>query len=225
MIKFKVFFITCLCLLSTFAIVMRIGSTEKVEVVEKRIDTFPYTVGGFQGKDIEMSQGIVDELNTDAHIFRRYLAISGDAITLYIGYYGTRKGGRSKHIPLSCYPGSGWSILESRTSEFDLLINGQERRERLNFLRVKKGTEEELVYYWNQVMGDKILSSGIQMNYYRFLNKILYNRNDGSFVRVSIPLSTTISNDSRKLLSFVREIYPIIVELWPVEKTVREGQS
>jgi len=49
-------------------------------------------------------------LETISNVYRRYADADGRVIQLYIGYYGTAKGGRPSHVPQYCYTGHGYSI-------------------------------------------------------------------------------------------------------------------
>lgn len=220
MIQFRTFIVSCVCMLTALVIVQRIHSGSNVEVIEQNMDKFPYKIGDYIGIDIPMEASVIKELNTDVSVFRRYVNEQGERITLYIGYYGTKKGGRTGHSPGGCYPGSGWAILDETDVEVPVDLNGNEKMIPLNALQVTKGVVRECVYHWYQSNGDKVLSSGIAQNFHRFKGKILYNRNDGAFIRVSVSVTQSLSYTKNKLKSFVKEIYPLIVKYWPEEREV-----
>jgi len=209
----SLFFILCACLIARKMI------STRVEVVTFGIDNLPKHIGEYTSVEIPIEDKVVRELNTDGYIFRKYVNGS-DEMLLYIGYYGTRKGGRSDHTPAGCYPGSGWSIIDSYETDMELSVNGRPRHIRLNSLLVKKGHTNELVFYWYQSQADQVLTSGIKMNLYRFTNKMLHNRNDGSFIRVSTPIIKSIDVSESKMKIFVQTIFPLIVNHWPVEKDI-----
>jgi EpsI family protein len=204
-------------MLIALVLVQRIHSGLNVEVIDKNIDRFPYKIGKLTGIDVEMEDAVVKELNTDVYIFRKYINDKGSEITLYIGYYGTRKGGRTGHNPSACYPGSGWTILNQSEVKVPVFLDGTERMITLNSLQVKKGNLTQLVYNWYQSNGDEVLSSGIEQNLHRFKSKILHNRNDGAFVTVSAPIIRNLFNTQNSVHAFIREIFPLIVNHWPEE--------
>jgi EpsI family protein len=204
-------------MLIALVLVQRIHSGLNVQVIDKNIDRFPYKIGKLTGIDVEMEDAVVKELNTDVYIFRKYINDKGSEITLYIGYYGTRKGGRTGHNPSACYPGSGWTILNQSEVKVPVFLDGTERMITLNSLRVKKGNLTQLVYNWYQSNGDEVLSSGIEQNLHRFKSKILHNRNDGAFVTVSAPIIRNLFNTQNSVHAFIREIFPLIVNHWPEE--------
>jgi EpsI family protein len=210
--------VSFLCMLACFVFVQRTPSSSSVEVIEKNLDRFPYQVGDFIGTDIRMEDAVVKELNTDVCVYRKYADNGGEEITLYIGYYGTKRGGRTGHNPGGCYPGSGWAILDEAQVKVAIALNGNERKITLNALQVKKGGMRERVYHWYQSNGDEVLSDGIDQNLHRFKSKILYNRNDGAFIRVSAIITESLSHADGVLRNFIRDIFPLIVKHWPEEK-------
>jgi len=207
-------------MLVAFIFVQKIHSSSNVEIIEKNLDKLPHEIGNFMGIDIKMDDAVVKELNTDVYVFREYVDDKGEKITLYIGYYGTKKGGRTGHNPGGCYPGSGWAILDNTKVEVPVSPNGNERMILLNALQVKKGVIREKVYHWYQSNGDEILSSGIEKNLYRFISKIIYNRNDGAFISVSAPVTQSLSYTENRIQTFIKEIFPLIVKHWPKEKEI-----
>lgn len=212
------FLISCLCLIITFIIIQNIQVGTNVIVVEKNLDNFPYSIGEYVGSDIPVEDSVIRVLDTDAYIFRNYSRNAGQPITLYIGYYGTKKGGRSTHTPAGCYPGSGWGIIREQRVSVPITLDGRQRAIELNMMLVSKGDARQLVYYWNQTNKDQVLTTGIQKNLNRFKNRLLYNRNDGAFIRVSQEINQDISRNKSDLEEYIREIFPIIVKYWPEEK-------
>ena len=217
MIQCRSLIISCLCMLVAFVFVQKIGTRANVEVIDKGLDNFPYRIGSFVGADLIMDAGVVKELNTDVFVFREYDSDKGEKIDLYIGYYGTKKGGRTGHNPYACYPGSGWTILDKGREKVRITFNGSKRIISLNILEVAKGPEKIFVYHWYQSNGDEVLSSGVDQNLYRFKRKILYDRNDGAFIRVSAQVAQSLPYTKNRLRNFIRKIFPLIVEHWPKE--------
>lgn len=220
MMHYKTFLISCLCIMTAFVLVKMIPSGQNVEVIEKKLDKLPYRIGNYTGVDMKLEDGVVKELDTDVYIFRRYLKEQDEEITLYIGYYGTRKGGRTGHVPEACYPAVGWGILDESRVKVPVLFDGKDRMITINSLKVKKGNTTGLVYHWYQSSGDKVLSSGVAQNLQRFKTKILYNRDDGAFIRVSAPVTQSLSYTKNGLDSFIKKLYPLIVKYWPEEKEI-----
>ncbi len=216
----KSFIIAFLLIMFTYGVVHNLHLGTDVVVVNKNLNRLPYTINDFQGIDISLDENIVKILDTDVYLFRNYVSQGGAPITLYIGYYGTKKGGRSDHIPEGCYPGSGWSILaEGRTR---IVIPGERwsRTVVLNTLEVKKDDATELVYHWYQSERDKVILSGLQQNMHRFMSRLMSNRDDGAFVRVSMNNHGDKARTRDDMERFIRELFPLIAEYWPQEEEI-----
>lgn len=196
--------------------ILEIGTD--VMVVHKRLDKFPRQIGVYDSVDISMESTVIQELDTDDYLFRRYIAPEGDSLTLYIGYYGTRKGGRSDHNPQGCYPGSGWAIIGQEMVELAVKHSDPSHRIMLNRMDVSKSGAKEIVYYWYQVNRDKVMSSGIHLNINKFLSRLIYRRSDGAFVRVSAETNGDPERVKATIEQFIYDVYPLIVDYWPLEK-------
>src|SRR5207244_1770195 len=105
-------------------------------------------------------------LNADGHLLRRYEKSPAQFLWLYVGYYGTEKGGRTGHLPQYCLPGAGYQI-ESLGKEWIQTAGGDEVR--VNRLLARKNGEETLILYWIQSDGSRVVDSGVKMNINRFM--------------------------------------------------------
>lgn len=204
------FLISLIVLLITLGSVVYISGRPLPKVVEKKLNSLPYAIGPWEGKDFSFDRLVIDELDTDDRISRNYIhKNNGYLITLYIGYYGTKKGGRTGHNPNACYPSSGWEIVSDTANSIT------EDYDEVNRMLVQKGSVSQIVYHWYQDE-DKIIQSGIEQNINRFINKLRYNRDDGAFVRISID---GINEGSEAALKqFGNLLIPLISENWPIEE-------
>lgn len=212
------FLISCFLLSTAILILYCFVSRPEVIVIAKGFDKFPVSFNEYSGKDIKMGDNVVKELDTDVYVFRSYIS-HDNMIMLYIGYYGTRKGGRTGHNPNACYPSTGHAILDEE--KVTLQVNSLEGKNRaviVTRLIITKNGEKQIVYHWYQSLGNKILASGMQQNFYRFKTRLLYNRNDGAFIRVSAIVKDTIDLTDDDLKNFISSMMPLIEQCWPVEK-------
>jgi len=193
-----------------------------VVVVSKNLERLPYTISNFQGVDLSMDENILRILDTDVYLFRNYVTQGGDPITLYIGYYGTKKGGRSDHNPEGCYPGAGWSILSEGRTQIFIPDKQWNRAVDLNILEVKKDNATQLVFHWYQSDRDKVIVSGVQQNIHRFISRLLSNRDDGAFVRVSMNIHGDKARTRDDIERFIKQLFPLIAEYWPQEEEISQ---
>lgn len=211
------FFISCLVLLGAIFIVNFLLLRPEVIVVDKGFDRLPVIIEGVFGEDIKMTDKVVRELDTDASVFRNYFGKNN--IVLYIGYYGTKKGGRTGHNPNACYPSSGFAILDEKKVALPVkFLDENKTTVELTRLLITKDNEKQIVYHWYQSSRNQILSNGIEQNIHRFKMLLLHNRNDGAFVRVSATVKESIPATENNLIPFIGKVIPLIEQHWPIEK-------
>ena len=78
------------------------------------LDALATSLGGWNAIDIEMDQAVADMLGADHNVQRAYHHPLGYTVFVYIGYYGSARGGVPEHTPGVCYPAQGWTIVSSR---------------------------------------------------------------------------------------------------------------
>jgi EpsI family protein len=154
------------------------------------------------------------ELRADFNLQRAYVDGSGEVIWLYVGYYGTRHGGRPEHTPRGCYTGAGWGIRAARTLDVDPMVGF-----RVNEYVVEREGAQQLVHYWYRSHRRTGLLGGLDQNLDRVAGRLLSGRADGALVRISTPLP--VSGDEvmarSRLLAFAAEIDSELARRWPRE--------
>lgn len=213
------FIISAFILALSILFISYVSRRGQVIVTEKRLDTLPMSLAGRTGYDATFDDGVYKVLNADQNLLRRYVGEEGDLVWLYIGYYGTQKGGRTGHLPQYCYPGSGWDINEmSKVS----LRNIDGNPVTVNKITVSRKGVKTIALYWIHSDRDRVMDSGLKMNLNRFSRRIRDNRDDGAFVRIS---RVAYENDEKKCLEevkrFAEELIKALPRHWPVEKEIR----
>lgn len=204
-------------LLVTLILASMVAFRTPPEIIRMNLEDLPMEIDGYKAVEARFSESVYQALNADRHIYRHYYTNQGERIDLYIGYYGTAKGGRSSHLPEACLPGAGWGIVdrEQITVQPDDLLQDAV----VNYILSRKGHQYQCMIHWYQSAGDKVLSSGIRMNIQRFIGRVFFNRNDGAFVQVSA--ITTSKNDipglRDRLKSFAEKILTLLPHYWPEE--------
>ena len=213
----KPFTISVVILLSTIALVALIARRGQPVVVKTNLENIPIEIAGFKATEDFFPEAVYKELNADKHVYRHYRNADGKQIDLYIGYYGTSKGGRTGHNPYACLPGAGWAIVDAKnvsvTSKYH--TNGVD----VNYVLAHKGEVHESVLHWYQSAGSKVLATGFQQNIERLKGRAFYNRNDGAFVRVSVVTGDKGIEEANLLVkSFAQEILDLLPSYWPLEE-------
>jgi EpsI family protein len=212
----RAFIFTCTLLLVCLAAVGLISRRSEPKVLVTRLERFPLRIAGLNGTDRGLPDGVVKELDTDFYVNRSYSVGIPLDVNLYIGYYGTSKGGRTGHNPYACLPGAGWAIIE--TGSVSLQSPAYPAGVKVNSLLARKGPRFEVVLHWYQTDGNRVLSNGIQQNIERFKSRILRNRNDGAFVRVSALCDEDgIEAAQEATKAFAEEVLRVLPQYWPVE--------
>ena len=211
------FVISMSVLVLTLVLIIAISARGKPAVVKTNLEKLPMEISGMQGVDDTFSESVCKELNTDTYVYRHYLSRDGVQVDLYIGYYGTAKGGRTGHNPIGCLPSQGWGLQESRAIKLKSAYYPDGIP--VNYLFSTNGDSSITTLYWYQSAGTNVLSNGIRQNIQRFQDMIFRNRNDGAFVRITLLADTKDAAAAKKRAElFSEQILNILPNYWPVEK-------
>jgi EpsI family protein len=211
------FIISLLILLSTIGSVTILTSRSVPVVVKTNLENLPMEIAGFKGTEDSLPKAVCEELNADKHLYRHYASADGRQVDLYIGYYGTAKGGRTPHNPYACLPGAGWVIVDSHI--VTLQVEPYPNPLAVSYILARKGDTYQTVLHWYQSAATKVLATGIQQNIQRFLGKLIHNQNDGAFVRVSaLSDSDRVEEAKRRVSAFSKELLCLLPGHWPIEQ-------
>ena len=90
-----------------------------LEVDTRELAQLAPSLGSWSSEDVPVDDDVARMLRADFNVQRAYRHSLGDVVFLYVGYYGTARGGRPEHTPWVCYPSTGWEILASRVVSVD----------------------------------------------------------------------------------------------------------
>ena len=213
------FSISCLLLACTTLGITLVSLRGEPRVVATHLENLPMSIGSYQAVKDDFPQSVYDELNADLHLYRHYVNAGNRRIDLYIGYYGTAKGGRTGHNPYGCLPGSGWAIIEE--DRLTLKPEGYPKPIDVNALLAQRGADFGVMLHWYQSAGNKVLSTGIDQNIQRFIGRIFSNRNDGAFVQLTAPTSKDRVKQAKvRVKAFALKLLPLLPKYWPEEQDV-----
>ena len=103
-------------LLATGALAWALQLQPKLDIDASTLATLPTQIYGYNSYEVPLESTVESVLQADFNLQRAYL--QGDRMVwLYIGYYGTSRGGRPEHTPRGCYTGAGWGIESARKLE------------------------------------------------------------------------------------------------------------
>lgn len=213
----KSFIFSIIIFTVTILAVVGISLRGEPVVIATNLENLPMEIADFKATEDSFPESVYEELNADKHIYRHYRSKEGTQVDLYIGYYGTAKGGRTPHNPYACLSGAGWGII--KTNKVTLKMKYYKSGVNINYILSQKGQQYEAILHWYQSDGTKILDSGIKQNIQRFIGKTLYNKNDGAFVRVSIYTHKEDIHEANSIIvTFAEKVLGLLPQYWPVEK-------
>jgi len=183
-----------------------------LEIDASALTTLPARIEVYEGHDIPLESTVESVLRADFNLQRAYYG-AGSLVWLYVGYYGTTRGGRPEHTPRGCYTGAGWGIESARTLR--VVPNGELR---VNEYLVERNGERRLVHFWYRSAQRTGMLGGWDQNVDRFVGRLADGRADGALVRISTPLSGSDEISARgRLLGFASVLDPLLAERWPTE--------
>jgi len=178
------------------------------------LSTLPMTLGSWSGESVPLDTGVERMLDADFNLQRAYQSPERDQlIWLYVGYYGTRRGGRPEHLPSACYPSAGWTIEHSRT-----LVIDPGRDFRANEYVVSRLGRRRLVHFWYRSSRRTGMVGELNLRLDHLVGRLRGGRADGALVRLSTPLVPAREAEARaRLVAFALELDPLLAECWPRE--------
>ena len=183
-----------------------------LEIDASALATLPTRIDGYDSRDIPLESTVESVLRADFNLQRAYYG-GGSIVWLYVGYYGTTRGGRPEHTPRGCYTGAGWGIESART--LHVVPNGELR---VTEYLVERNGERRLVHFWYHSAQRTGMLGGWDQNIDRFVGRLTVGRADGALVRISTPLDSEDEISARgRLLGFASALDPLLAERWPTE--------
>jgi EpsI family protein len=182
-----------------------------------RLESLPREIEHWRAEDVPLGDTVEAELRADANLQRVWLHANAEPIWMYVGYYGTQRGGRPEHTPRGCYSGAGYGIEATRVVEVDL-----DRGLRVNEYVVEREGERQLVHFWYQSNRRTGLLGGIDQNLDRLVGRLGEGRADGALIRLSTRLLDGDETGARsRLIAFGAVLDPMLAERWPEETAAR----
>lgn len=187
-----------------------------LELDARNIERLPIELAGWKGEDYPISEIVEQLLRADSQVQREYTNAAGELVWLYVGYYGTERGGRPEHTPWACYPSAGW-LIESSTELPLADFEGGIEDARMNELVVEQGGQRRLVHFWYATHRSTALATESALVLDHLIGRFSASgRADGALVRISTPIE---DDDEIAARSRLRKISgPLVLGLanhWP----------
>jgi EpsI family protein len=168
-----------------------------------------------------MEQSVLDILKLSDYMMRVYVSSQDGQmrtmpVWLYVGYYQSQRTGSTYHSPKNCLPGSGWQFVE--TDHVSVPVS-EAQSILINKVLIQKGLDKQIILYWYQDRG-RVIASEYWAKGYMIWDAMTQNRTDGSLVRISVPVTTTMEDAYEHGLSFLRDTWPLLLDYMPTGERV-----
>jgi EpsI family protein len=178
--------------------------------LRKAFAEFPYGWQGWSGNAGLLDDRSAEMLKMSEYMLRNY-ARDKERVSIYIGYYGSQRGGSQIHSPKLCLPASGWAKISESTRQMD--IEGLGRVSLVQSVYQKEDRKEVFVYWYQ--MKDEYITNEYKLRVYRFINSIRYRRNDAAFIRLSAPVDGTVEDAVSSIERFMKDFLPVLKDYLP----------
>ncbi|WP_415236177.1 VPLPA-CTERM-specific exosortase XrtD [Sneathiella sp.] len=174
--------------------------------------SFPLKIGDLIAEEDQIPGIEAEVLQMSDYFLGHYREANLPAISLFIGYYDQQSAGRTPHSPRVCIPSGGWEIRDLQTIE--LMKDGNPVP--VNRVLIGKGEQRLLVYYWFQQRG-KFIANEYAAKFNLLLGGLTSSRTDGALVRLSMPISSTMSEivADKRLEEFSKNLFPVLPKYIP----------
>ncbi|TMA30985.1 MAG: EpsI family protein [Deltaproteobacteria bacterium] len=179
----------------------------------------PRSAGAWHSVELPLASAVESILRADFNLQRAYYdsayydSAGASPVWLYIGYYGTARGGRPEHIPRGCYTGAGWDIESAR-----VIDAGDGSGRRMTEYRVARNGDRQLVHYWYRSSRRTGMVGGVDQRLDQILGRLLQGRADGALIRLSTTLGPSDESQARaRLFALGRELEGQLAQHWPAE--------
>lgn len=176
--------------------------------------SFPKDLGGWESIDAPIAPDVLKVLGPGSFLSRVYYAPHRAQISLFVAYFPSQREGDAIHSPKNCLPGSGWTPLESVST--DLYLGGGNTVNANRYVVANGGGERDLVLYWYQAHGRTVASEYLA-KYWLVADSIRLHRTDGALVRLITPMlpgETSVAAEHRTQ-RFLEPLMPVLKRYLP----------
>lgn len=197
--------------------VVSLGQRQQSMPLRAALDTaLPVTIDGQVGQDLAISREEQEIAGMSDYVVRVYgdeKEASGDAFSVYVGYYENQTQGRTIHSPRNCLPGAGWEALTSSEES----VNTPTGIIPVNFYVLQNGSERAVALYWYQGRG-RVVANEYRVKWNLLLDRMVRRRSDEALVRILVPVveGETDQLAFQKASRLVGTLMPAVSEALPL---------
>jgi EpsI family protein len=178
----------------------------------------PREIAGWRASaDVPLETDVERMLRADFNLQRIYELRGVEPVGLYVGYYGTERGGRPEHTPDVCYPTAGFAIVDRQI----VSIDRKRGLRAIEFLVEREGRRQLVQFWYRSYRSTGLLGPGGQI-WDRLVGRLVRGRSDGALVRVTTPLLPGDESGARsRLAQLAAEADRLLDSHWPIESPER----
>jgi EpsI family protein len=205
--------VVCVLLLVSSLAVRAVGHGEPVPL-RQPFAHFPAQLDGWRGEDLRFSERIEGKLGVTDYLSKIYQSGPKKLVHVYVGFYASQQHGEMIHSPKNCLPGNGWYVEDRGTAVVDVEPYAPFK---VNSYTVSNGTDRQVVLYWYQQSGDRIVTNEYLGRVHLVVDSLTKNRSDAALIRVSVPFEEDPKAAVRTGLEFIRSAYPVLSRFLPYD--------
>lgn len=191
----------------TITLILTQFLNKRIEILPGHVSfvNFTTSLGQWQGQHDKLDKDVIEQLGMTDYLLANYRKEQSPPINFYVAYYESQRKGVSPHSPRVCIPGGGWEIADLERIEAN--------NHPVNRVIIKKGDQQQLVYYWFQGHG-RIIANEYINKWYLFVDSIFKNRTDGALVRVVtlVGPQESVEMADQRILDFLTHAEPELTQ-------------
>ena len=173
--------------------------------------TLPGEIAGFSGRDLPLEQAVLDDLDPDGILIRRYERAGVSPVWLVVVYFENARLGA--HNPELCYRSQGFDVK----LEADRALESAIGTVPCKVFEATRGDRQELVNYFWYTAGRRAIGEVKTFRDQMFFQGLKSNRSFGAFVRISTLTNGDRAGADALLARFVEQLAQDLPAMIPEE--------
>ncbi len=196
----KSFYLSILVITLTFVMTLLIKFYRPATAGDVSFDSFPLTIGDWQGTEEIVDPRVLELLNPQAIISATYVNSDGISVHLLFDFFSSEATFGGPHSPRNCLPGSGWVIKETVANN---IVNANSvipaGRFQLQMNKSKQVMDFWYITHYGETANDYIFKL------YELLSALTFKPRDIAFVRF-------VANDDPQSLKALAEFQTLMLK-------------
>ena len=177
---------------------------------------FPRQIENWSGFSTRLDPEVEQALGADDYVSNTYTSADGASVVhFFSAFYETQTDNSGIHSPEVCLPGSGWEMFSFGPHDVSMpdTVYGDFT---LNRAIIQKGLEQQLVYYWFEQRGKRMIND-YAAKVSVVMDSVRIGRSDGAIVRfvTNIGRNEDIAAADARILSLMDDVLPTLPRFLP----------